>query len=461
MRDTTRDQVLSAGIARLRQEHEVPDGFCDALNNAAQQAASDFRPGDRPDRTDIPFATLDPASSTDLDQAFAVSTEGDDVVLHYAIADVEAFVAPGSALDLEAWNRALTVYLPDGKAGVYPPALAEAAASLLPDGPRPAVVMTVAVDPQGKATLRSAERAMIRSRAKLAYDAVGPGDLPPELAELARRIRRDEDARGASRVEFPEQEIVDTPDGGYELRIRPRLASEDDNATMSLAANLAVAGAMQSAGVGLFRVMEEPDAREVKGLRHAAHCLGLRWAREMPLDRFARSLSTDDPKAAAFLLSVRRASGGASYAPFTAGVAPWHAAIASTYAHATAPLRRLADKYVLATVVALSAGRSVPEAVLEAFERLPEVMDAAEARTSKIDREVVDLVEAVSMMGRIGQQFTGAVIDIDQRGGVKVQIDDPAIIARVEVRDKKPGDVLSLRLDRADPEQRQVSFSVI
>jgi exoribonuclease R len=218
---------------------------------------------------------------------------------------------------------------------------------------------------------------------------------------------------------------------------------------------------MQSAGVGLFRVMEEPDAREVKGLRHAAHCLGLRWARDTPLDRFARSLSTDDPKAAAFLLSVRRASGGASYAPFTPGVAPWHAAIASTYAHATAPLRRLADKYVLATVVAISAGRSVPTAVAEAFERLPKVMDAAEARTSKIDREVVDLVEAVSMMGRIGQQFTGAVIDIDQRGGVKVQIDDPAIIARVEVRGKQPGDVLSLRLDRVDSEQRLVSFSVI
>ncbi len=461
MRDTTRDQVLSGGIARLRAEHEVPDGFSDELNEAARQAAADFRPGDRPDRTDIPFATLDPATSTDLDQAFAVSTDGDDVVLQYAIADVEAFVAPASALDAEAWRRALTVYLPDGKAGVYPPALAEAAASLLPDGPRPAVVMTVAVDPDGRATLRTAERAMIRSRAKLAYDAIKPGDLPPALAELARRIRADEDRRGASRVEFPEQEIVDTPEGGYELRIRPRLPSEDDNATMSLAANLAVAGAMLSAGVGLFRVMEEPDEREVKGLRHAAHVLGLRWTRETPLDRFVRSLSTEDPKAAAFLLSVRRASGGASYAPFTAGVKPWHSAIAATYAHATAPLRRLADRYVLSTVVAISQGSSVPASTLEAFERLPEVMDAAEARTSKIDREVVDLVEAVSMMGRIGQNFTAVVIDIDQRGGVKVQIDDPAIIARVEVRGKEPGDVLSLRLERADPDQRQVWFSVI
>ncbi len=460
-RDTTHDRVLSRGLARLRDEHEVPDGFPAGFDELARRAAADFRPGDRPDRTDLPFVTLDPATSTDLDQAFAFSVDGDDVVLHYAIADVDAFVTPGSPLDVEAWRRALTVYLPDGKAGVYPPALAEAATSLLPDGPRPAVVLTVTVDPAGRASLRAAERAMIRSRAKLAYDAVTRDDLPPELTELARRIRTAEDRRGASRVEFPEQEIVDTVDGGYELRIRPRLVSEDDNATMSLAANLAVAEAMLSAGVGLFRVMAEPDAREVKGLRHAARCLGLNWGGDVPLERFIRTLPTTDPKAAAFLLSVRRASGGASYAPFTAGVRPWHSAIAATYAHATAPLRRLADRYVLAAVVALSEGRHLSGDVLEAFERLPEVMDTAEARTSRIEREVIDLVEAVSLLGRVGEEFKAGVIDIDQRGGVKVQIDEPAIIARVEVRGREPGDRLTVRLDRVEADLGRASFTVV
>ena len=185
MRDTTRDQVLRDGLAKIRVEQEVPSGFpADVLAEAGAAVAA-FRPDGRPDRTDLPFATLDPASSTDLDQAFALSTDGDQVLLHYAIADVNAFVAPGSKLDEEAWKRGLTFYLPDGKAGLYPPSLAEAAASLLPDGPRPAVVMTVAIDPSGTAILRSAERAMIRSRAKLAYDGVGPGDLPPELTELS------------------------------------------------------------------------------------------------------------------------------------------------------------------------------------------------------------------------------------------------------------------------------------
>ncbi|MFN5779171.1 MAG: RNB domain-containing ribonuclease, partial [Novosphingobium sp.] len=86
--------------------------------------------------------TLAPAGATDLDQAFAIEPAGSDWLLHYAIADVGWFVAPGSALDAEAWQRGVTTYLPDGKAGLYPPVLAEGAASLLPDGPRPAVVFT-------------------------------------------------------------------------------------------------------------------------------------------------------------------------------------------------------------------------------------------------------------------------------------------------------------------------------
>ena len=254
-----------------------------------------------------------------------------------------------------------------------------------------------------------------------------------------------------------EQEIVDRPDGGYDLAIRPRLDSEDQNATMSLAANMAVAAAMQAAGVGLFRVMDAPDDRDVKALRHAAYSLGLRWTRDTPLEKFERGLKTSDPKAAAFLLAVRRASGGARYAPFQAGVTPWHAAMAATYAHATAPLRRLCDRYVLAVVVAISAGEPTSADVIDAFTRLPTVMDAAEARSSKVDREVIDLVEAVTLMGREGEHFQATVIDIDSRGGVKVQLTDPAIIARVDTR-AEPGDALELKLESADPGQRVVHF---
>ena len=82
------------------------------------------------DWTERPFVTLDPASATDLDQAFGIEAAGGELILHYAIADVAWFVNEGGAIDAEAWARGETLYLPDGKAGLYPPILSEGAASL-------------------------------------------------------------------------------------------------------------------------------------------------------------------------------------------------------------------------------------------------------------------------------------------------------------------------------------------
>ena len=116
--------------------------------------------------------TLDPATSKDLDQAFAIEQAGSDLLLHYAIADVAWFVEDGDALDIEAWKRGETLYLPDGKASLYPPILSEGAVSLLPNADRPAVVFAVRVAPDGAARLDGVERAIVRSSAKLAYDTV-------------------------------------------------------------------------------------------------------------------------------------------------------------------------------------------------------------------------------------------------------------------------------------------------
>lgn len=157
-----KSNVLHAGLAAIRQQYSVPSEFPPEVVAAAEAAAA-RAPTEHTDRTDWPFITLDPATSTDLDQAFTIERSGDDLLLHYAIADVAWFVQPGDALDHEAWKRGATLYLPDGKAGLYPPALAEGAASLLPDGPRPAVVFHVRVAGDGAARLDGAERAVIRS----------------------------------------------------------------------------------------------------------------------------------------------------------------------------------------------------------------------------------------------------------------------------------------------------------
>ena len=440
---------MAAGLRRIRQEAGIPGSFPpDVL--AAADAAAARRPGaDHRDRTGERFVTLDPATSVDLDQAFAIEVAGGDVVLHYAIADVGWFVRPGDPLDVEAFERGVTVYLPDGRATLYPPVLSEGAASLLPDVDRPAVVFTVRVGPEGELTLDGVERAVIRNRSKLAYDAVTGADLPDGFAELHRRIELAEARRGAPRVEFPEQEIDRDDDGAYHLSFRPRLESEEQNAALSLATNLAVGEALLAARTGLFRVMPDVDERRIDRLRRTAGALGLRWPAGQPLDAFERSLPRADPRTSAFLLAIRRASGGASYEAYRDGRRPWHSAVAATYAQATAPLRRLQDRYVIEAMLAVTAGREVPAEVADAFERLPAAMARAEQRANRAERAALDLAEAVVLSGRDGEVFDAVVID-EGEWGVEVQILEPAVLARVQARRVDPGDAVRVRLVEAD-----------
>lgn len=458
------DRLLADGLAAIRAQFRVPDDFPPEVL-AAADAAAGLVPTAHVDRTGVPFVTLDPASSTDLDQAFAIEAAGSDLLLRYAIADVAWFVRDGDPLDQEAWRRGTTNYLPDGKAPLYPPVLSQGAASLLPanspsGGPRPAVIFTTRIAPDGGVKLEGAERAVVRSRAKLAYRTVRDEDLPAGFAELAARIEAAEDRRGAARVDPPQQEVEGNGSGHYTLQFRPRVVAEDRNAALSLATNLAVADALLAAGTGLFRVMARPDAGAEARLRHTARAFGLTWPGAMPLDRFERQLDGRDPRQAAFMLAVRRAGQGASYAPFRTGTIPWHAAVAATYAHATAPLRRLADRYVVRAALAVASG-GVPEAeVTDAFERLPAVMAKAEGRDGQIERAVIDLAEAAVLSGREGQDFGAVVTDLGENGA-RIQLCEEPVVARVTAHGVLPGARIKVRLDAVDTLRRTLSFSRI
>ena len=454
--------VLADGFRRIREEHHLPDSFPPDVLAAAEEAGRRPLPADRDDVRDLEFVTLDPAGATDLDQAMALAAEGDTIVLSYAIADVGAFVAPDDVVDEEAWRRGVTVYAPDGPVRLYPPVLSEHAASLLPDGDRPAVLLTVAVDGSGQATLRSARRALVRSQAQLAY---GPGPLPglpPLLPELARRIEAADEARGAWRLDAPEQEIVSDPaaPSGVGLRLRPRDRSEDENAAASLAANLAVAAVMDAAHCGLFRTMPEPDGRHLAALRRTAAAMGVVWPAGQSLRAFAQSLDQRDPVQAAFLFAARRAGAGAGYATWSADDRPWHAALAACYAHATAPMRRLADRSVLDLVLALTGGDQPDEALRARLERLPEVMDRAEDRAAAVERAAIDLVEAMILADRIGDELPAVVTDAD-RDTARVQLVEPAVRAKVALSGAEPGERLVLRVRAADPAARRVDLDVV
>ena len=454
MRDP--DCLLAEGLATLRVQFQVPATF-PAPAQAAANAAAQRAPTAHADWTGRPFVTLDPADATDLDQAFAIEAAGPDWLLHYAIADVGWFVDHAGALDAEAWARGVTTYLPDGKAGLYPPVLAEGAASLLPDGPRPAVVFTVRVRPDGETVLDGVTRAVIRSRAKLAYETVQAPDLPPGFAEIAARIELAEARRGAARVDPPEQQVERIGDGKFDLRFRPLLPSETANAALSLACNLAVAQLLLAHRTGLFRVMAGPDPAAEARLRQTAKAFGLTWPDAAPLAQFEKLLDQADPRDAAFMLAVRRAGRGASYAPYAEGNLPWHAAIAAPFAHATAPLRRLADRYVIEAALALANGRAVPAAVEAAFPKLPTAMQRGDARASQIERAVVDLAETAILANRIGELFDAVVTDLGEQGA-RIQLCDLPVVARTTAREVVPGDRVRVRLESADPATRRLAF---
>lgn len=458
---TLRDpqNLLTEGLAAIRAQFRVPTTFAGPVIAAAEEAAR-RKPGEHADWTERSFVTLDPASATDLDQAFAIEAAGSDILLHYAIADVGWFAREGGPLDTEAWERGTTSYLPDGKASLYPPALSEAAASLLPDGPRPAVVLTVRIAPDGKSILEGARRALIRSRAKLAYETVVEDELPAGFAEIAMRVTVAENARGASRVDPPEQEVAIDRAGRLTLRFRPKLIAEERNAALSLAANLAVADAMLAAGTGLFRVMPPPPPESEGRLRRTAAAFHLHWPEAIPLEQFERRLHPRDPRVAAFMLAIRRAGNGASYEAYQPGQTPWHTAMAATYAHCTAPLRRLADRYVLEAALAIANGQPVPDTIASAFERLPKVMRKAEARDGQIERAVIDLAEVALLANHEGQSFSAVVTDIGETGA-RIQLSDLPVVARTKAHGVIPGSTIRVKLLTADVQRRQLEFQRI
>ena len=450
--------ILSNELAAIRTAFQVPEHFPPAVLTAAERAAT-RQPTDHADWTGRRFVTLDPAGSTDLDQAFAIEADGDVFVLHYAIAGIGWFVDPDGTIAGEAWQRGQTLYLPDDKASLYPPVLSQGAASLLPDGPRPAVVFSVRVDADGAVALDAVTRAVIHSRAKLGYASVIDADLPAGFGDLTDRLIRAEAARGAARIDPPEQEVAHDADGRLTLTFRTRHASEDRNAALSLACNMAVAQLLIAHGTGLFRVMDEPDERAVARLRLTARALGVDWPGSATLTQIERTLDPADPRHATLMLAIRRAGNGASYRAFAPGETPWHAAVAAPYVHATAPLRRLADRYVVEAALAVANGQAVPTHVAQAFPRLPKAMARSDSRAGQIDRAVIGMAEAALLSGREGEVFDAVVTGVEARGA-DIQLCDLPVTARLAPAGLTPGDRVTVRLTGTDVARRSSAFAL-
>jgi exoribonuclease R len=467
-RDEVAAQSLREGVARIQTELKVTPAFSPEVEEAARRAAASPRLPDL-DRTDIPFVTIDPESSMDLDQALHIERRGSGYDVHYAIADVHAFVEPGDPIDLASHERGETLYGADSKVPLHPKSLSEGAASLLPDQVRPALLWTIHVDETGEGTDVQVERARVRSRAKLDYTGVqraveeGTADevlmLVKEVGEL--RLQR-EAARGGISLPLPEQEVEVTGDD-WSLEFRSMIPAETWNAQISMLTGFAAASLMVYARVGLLRTLPPPRAHDLQRLHRIARALHIDWPAEQLYPDFIRGLDSRKPAEAALITACARLLRGSGYVAFDGEVPadPVHAALASEYAHVTAPLRRLADRYAGEICVALCAGTDVPSWVLTKLSELPQAMKDAGRRAAQYEAMVLDLVEAGVLHRRVGETFEGVVTDVDEEDATrgKVTIQEPAVEARLTGREPLPlGTETEVRLTQADVASRSVAF---
>nr|MDQ3640909.1 RNB domain-containing ribonuclease [Actinomycetota bacterium] len=201
----TLPQAVVADVAptwqQLREELGVSDAFPPDVLAEAEVAARSPRMPDL-DRTDLPFVTIDPEGSRDLDQALVIERRSGGYRVHYAIADVAAFVRPDGPLDDEAHRRGVTLYAPDRNVPLHPDVLSAGAASLLPDQVRPALLWSLDLDGDGELVATEVHRAQVRSRRQLAYPEVqrllDTGEAGEEL-DLLREVGRLRQARAAER----------------------------------------------------------------------------------------------------------------------------------------------------------------------------------------------------------------------------------------------------------------------
>jgi exoribonuclease R len=451
----------------VRAELEVPAEFpADVLAEATRAAAEPVLPAY--DATDVPLVTVDPPGSRDLDQALHLAARaGGGFRVSYAIADVAAFVRPGGAVDAEARRRTQTLYSPDLRTPLHPPVLGEGAASLLPDQMRPAVLWRIDLDDAGEVVAVDVRRALVRSRVQLDYPglqaALDAGSAPepvallPQVGALRVALAR---ARHATELEVPEQEVVPAAGGGWTVEFRRQLPVERWNAQVSLLTGACAARLMLDAGIGLLRTLPAPRAEDVTALRRLAPVLGVPWPAGAEPGDVISELDGAAPGQAAFLEHAAVLLRGAAYTPVDGAppADPLHHGVGMPYAHVTAPIRRLVDRFGSEVCVALAAGAPVPGWARTALPELPALMAAGGTLAGALDRAVVDATEAWLLTGQEGRDFPAVVLDAGTDKGTIV-LDAPAVRATCTGADLPVGERISARLEVAELDKRLVRFA--
>jgi ribonuclease R len=459
-----RPGALSVETAKILVLERVEEAHSERAVGEAEAFGAQIPDAARAGRKDLrslPLPTIDPEDARDHDDAVWVErTEAGGYRAWIAIADVSAYVTPGTALDTEARARGCSIYLPDRAIPMLPRALSSNLCSLLPDVDRLCLCVEAEIDGGGHVLSSDISRGVMRSGAKLTYGGVARAlglstDAPREPAaeglvdglrvayELSRKLRANRMKRGALDFELPEAKVVLHEETREPVDVVRRAQDAGVKRAyqlieeLMLLANETVAHWCDKRGAAtIYRVHAAPDEQKLE--RFAAMCdsLGIQFDIEdtrdpKKLGQLLKSFA-DHPLAPVLNSLLLRSMKQATYEVTNVG----HFGLASkAYLHFTSPIRRYPDLVVHRVVHAvLSNQEPGGEGARERLAETAFASSVAERRAMEVERAIVDLYRTFLMRDRVGHEFQGTVTAV-VGSGVFVQLDAPFVDALVRLED--------------------------
>jgi ribonuclease R len=420
--------------------HSIPNEFPKAVLDEAETAEPVALAG-REDWRSVPLVTIDPPDAKDHDDAVHAAPDEDPhnrggFILTVAIADVAAYVRPGTAMDREAQERGNSVYFPDRVVPMLPEKISNDLCSLRPGVPRPALAVRMVIGQDGRKKSHSFHRVMMRSAAKLSYsqaqaaidgrtdEVTGPildSILKPLWAAYAC-VKRARDIREPLFLDLPERKIVLKPDGTVDRIFVPeRLEAHRLIEEFMILANVAAAETLERAESELiYRVHDEPSLEKMRALSEVLASIGLKLSSQGALkpELFNRILRSVDGSEHQLFINevVLRSQSQAEYSAENYG----HFGLnLRRYAHFTSPIRRYADLIVhRALIGALKLGRDglPPDTTRAELIEISARISAAERRAMAAERETIDRLIAHFLADRIGATFDGQISGVTKAG---------------------------------------------
>ncbi len=433
------------------------------------------------DLRQLAWSSIDNSASRDLDQIEWAERVGDGIRVLVGIADVDALVAAGSAIDIYARGEATSVYTPGKVFSMLPEQLSTDKSSLGPAVDRLAVVIEMHVGADGTLQQSRVFRALVRNCAQLSYGRVGPwldgqGSAPDSVAqsaELQQQLRLQDEAAGRLRLqrhrlgalEFDRDEPVPIVVDGQVQRIEARRKNRaaDLIEDFMIAANEVIARTITSSGrSGIRRVVKSPERwPRIVTLAESYGATLPAQPDSGALAQFLREQKAHDPDHFPDLsLSVMKLMGPGEYVLVRAGEAnAGHFGLATLdYTHSTAPNRRYADLVTQRVIKALCAQQPAPysDDELEAIARNCTLKEDA---ARKVERTMQKRAAAFALRSRVGQTFRALITGVTPKGTF-ARVFDPPVEGRVikGERGLDVGDHVKLTLLNTDAEQGWIDF---